>query len=38
MIGYGSAIAVCVFVLSLLLSLLYVRLIGTRILAKAGEA
>jgi multiple sugar transport system permease protein len=35
MIGYGSAIAVLVFTISLLLSLLYVRIIGTRILEKA---
>mgnify|MGYP006357810281 CR=1 FL=1 len=37
MIGYGSAIAVMVFGISLLLSLLYIRLMGTRILEKADQ-
>jgi multiple sugar transport system permease protein len=37
MIGYGSAIAVMVFVISLLLSLVYIRLIGTRVLEKADR-
>jgi multiple sugar transport system permease protein len=32
MIGYGSAIAVAVFLVSLLLSLLYIRLLGTGLL------
>jgi multiple sugar transport system permease protein len=31
MIGYGSAIAVTVFLLSLLLSILYIRLLGNRL-------
>jgi multiple sugar transport system permease protein len=34
MIGYGSALAVAVFFLSLLLSLLYIRLLGARILER----
>jgi multiple sugar transport system permease protein len=34
MIGYGSAIAVAVFLLSLILSLVYIRLLGARLLAK----
>jgi multiple sugar transport system permease protein len=34
MIGYGSALAVAVFSLSLLLSLLYIRLLGARILER----
>jgi multiple sugar transport system permease protein len=34
MIGYGSALAVAVFLLSLLLSLLYIRLLGARILER----
>jgi multiple sugar transport system permease protein len=37
MIGYGSAIAVSVFVLSLLLSLAYIRLIGARILDRTAK-
>ncbi|MCH8055860.1 MAG: sugar ABC transporter permease, partial [Deltaproteobacteria bacterium] len=36
MIGYGSAISVAVFSLSLLLSLLYIRWVGSRILER-GE-
>lgn len=35
MIGYGSTIAVVVFFLSLLLSLLYMRLLGARILGRS---
>jgi multiple sugar transport system permease protein len=35
MIGYGSTIAVVVFFLSLVLSLLYVRLLGARILERS---
>lgn len=35
MIGYGSAISVTVFILSLFLSALYVRSVGTRMLEKA---
>ena len=35
MIGYGSALAVAVFLLSLLLSLLYIRVLGARILERA---
>jgi multiple sugar transport system permease protein len=35
MIGYGSTISVVVFSLSLLLSILYIRLLGTRILERA---
>jgi ABC-type sugar transport system permease subunit len=34
MIGYGSAIAVVVFLISLLLSIVYIRLLGTGLLAK----
>ena len=34
MIGYGSAIAVAVFALSVLLSIVYIRLLGERLLAK----
>ncbi|MGH7811785.1 MAG: carbohydrate ABC transporter permease, partial [Candidatus Binatia bacterium] len=34
MIGYGSAIAVAVFSLSLLLSLLYIRLLGQRLVGE----
>lgn len=34
MVGYGSAIAVVVFLLSLILSLIYIRLLGARLLAK----
>ncbi|MGE5305835.1 MAG: carbohydrate ABC transporter permease [Alphaproteobacteria bacterium] len=34
MVGYGSAIAVVVFTLSLILSLVYIRLLGARLLAK----
>ena len=34
MIGYGSTIAVAVFMLSLILSLLYIRLLGARLLGK----
>lgn len=37
MIGYGSAISVVVFFLSLLLSLLYIRLFGARILEKTRQ-
>jgi multiple sugar transport system permease protein len=37
MIGYGSAIAVLVFAISLVLSLVYVRLLGARTLEKAGQ-
>ena len=35
MIGYGSALAVAVFLLTLLLSVFYIRILGTRILEKA---
>lgn len=38
MIGYGSTIAVAVFLLSLTLSLLYIRLLGARLLAKERHA
>jgi multiple sugar transport system permease protein len=38
MIGYGSAIAVIVFLISLLLSIVYIRLLGTGLLAKEGRA
>jgi multiple sugar transport system permease protein len=38
MIGYGSAIAVTVFVISLLLSILYIRLLGTGLLRKESGA
>ena len=34
MIGYGSTIAVAVFLLSLILSLIYIRLVGVRLLAQ----
>jgi multiple sugar transport system permease protein len=34
MIGYGSAIAVVVFLISLLLSIVYIRLLGTGLLGK----
>lgn len=37
MIGYGSAIAVAVFLVSLLLSLLYIRLMGTGLLRKESR-
>jgi len=37
MIGYGSAIAVVVFLLSLFLSVLYIRLLGTGLLRKAQQ-
>lgn len=37
MIGYGSTIAVVVFFLSLVLSLLYIRLLGARILERSGR-
>lgn len=37
MIGYGSAISVVVFSLSLLLSLFYIRLLGARILERADR-
>lgn len=37
MIGYGSAIAVVVFFLSLLFSLLYIRLLGARILERSQQ-
>jgi len=38
MIGYGSTIAVAVFLVSLLLSIVYIRLLGTRLLGKEGGA
>jgi multiple sugar transport system permease protein len=38
MIGYGSAIAVTVFLLSLLLSILYIRLLGSGLLRKESPA
>ena len=38
MIGYGSAIAVAVFLVSLLLSLLYIRLLGAGLLRKERAA
>jgi multiple sugar transport system permease protein len=38
MIGYGSTIAVAVFLLSLILSLVYIRLLGARLLAKEQPA
>jgi len=38
MIGYGSAIAVAVFLLSLTLSLFYIRLLGARLLAQERGA
>jgi ABC-type sugar transport system permease subunit len=34
MVGYGSAVAVGIFIVSLILSLLYLRVIGARILAR----
>jgi len=37
MIGYGSAIAVVVFLISLFLSILYIRLLGTGLLRKAQQ-
>lgn len=37
MIGYGSTIAVVAFFLSLVLSLLYIRLLGARILERSGR-
>jgi multiple sugar transport system permease protein len=37
MIGYGSAIAVVVFLISLLLSIVYIRLLGTGLLGKEGR-
>jgi multiple sugar transport system permease protein len=37
MIGYGSAIAVVVFLLSFFLSVLYIRLLGTGLLRKAQQ-
>jgi multiple sugar transport system permease protein len=38
MIGYGSAIAVVVFLISLLLSIVYIRLLGTGLMGKEGRA
>jgi multiple sugar transport system permease protein len=38
MIGYGSTIAVAVFLVSLLLSIVYIRLLGTRLLGKEDGA
>jgi ABC-type sugar transport system permease subunit len=38
MIGYGSTIAVAVFLVSLLLSITYIRLLGTRLLGKEEGA
>ncbi|HEY7220108.1 MAG TPA: sugar ABC transporter permease [Candidatus Binatia bacterium] len=38
MLGYGSAIAVVVFLLSLLLSVVYIRLLGTGLLRKGRQA
>jgi ABC-type sugar transport system permease subunit len=38
MIGYGSAIAVVVFLISLVLSTLYIRLAGTGLLGKEPQA
>jgi len=38
MIGYGSTIAVAVFLLSLILALVYIRLLGARLLAKEQPA
>jgi len=38
MIGYGSTIAVAVFLVSLLLSIAYIRLLGTRLLGKEEGA
>jgi multiple sugar transport system permease protein len=37
MIGYGSAISVAVFFLSLFLSVFYIRSVGTRILERGGS-
>jgi multiple sugar transport system permease protein len=37
MIGYGSAIAVLVFAMALVLSLVYVRVLGARTLEKAAQ-
>jgi len=37
MIGYGSAISVMVFLLSLGFSVFYIRLVGARLLERAGE-
>jgi ABC-type sugar transport system permease subunit len=34
MVGYGSAIAVAVFLLSLTLSLIYIRLLGSRLIGE----
>jgi ABC-type sugar transport system permease subunit len=38
MIGYGSALSVAVFLLSMLLSILYIRLLGARILERTRQA
>jgi len=38
MIGYGSAIAVTVFLVSLLLSILYIRMLGSGLLRKEKPA
>jgi multiple sugar transport system permease protein len=38
MIGYGSTIAVAVFLISLVLSVLYIHLLGRRLLAKERQA
>lgn len=38
MIGYGSAIAIVVFVLSSMFAFLYIRLLGARLLASEGRA
>jgi multiple sugar transport system permease protein len=38
MISYGSTIAVAVFLVSLLLSIVYIRLLGTRLLGKEEGA
>jgi len=38
MIGYGSTIAVAVFLVSLLMSIVYIRLLGTRLLGKEEGA
>jgi multiple sugar transport system permease protein len=37
MIGYGSALSVAVFLVSLFLSILYIRLLGARILQRTGQ-
>jgi ABC-type sugar transport system permease subunit len=37
MIGYGSAIAVVVFLLSFALSVFYIRLLGTGLLRKGRQ-